>query len=134
MSDGYITFDELDNLEQAIKDYGGDSEKQINTYLHGKGYDSFEKAIKNAMPSSGRKWKGKPSPARRSNSVRDKEKNENLAVTISAKKPYGYLYFPNDGSSTVHHFGNQQFFERGVEQETDNAINDMLDLLKFEKK
>lgn len=134
MSDGYISFDDLDNLEQAMKEYEGDSEKQITTYLHGKGYSSFEKAIKNAMPESGKHWKRKAAPARRSNSIRDMDESENLAVTISSAKRYQYLYFPNDGSNTNHHFGNQQFFERGVEQETDNAINDMLELLQFEKK
>lgn len=134
MSAFEVDYSGLDNLEQAIKEYPDNAEKKINQYLHGKGYSTFEKAIQNAMPVSGRRWEGKRPQAKGSKSLQDKDKGSNLEVTIRATNAYNYLYFPNDGSNTLHHFGNQQFFERGVEQETDTVVNDMLDLLQFEKK
>lgn len=128
-----VEYEEITDLEKAIKDYPGDAEEKINTYLHGEGYETFAKAIQNAMPVSGRNWKGKAAPAKHAKSLQDKYKDENLAVTVRATNKYNYLYFPNDGENTVRHVGNQRFFERGVEQEADNAVNDMLDLLKFEE-
>lgn len=126
-----VDYKKWEEFEEALKDYGGEVEVKINGYLHGKGYDTFERAIRNAIPVSGRSWKGKKSSAKSSNSIRDKEPSSNLSVTISTKKPFHYLYFPDDGSTTQHHFGNQQFFEKGVEQQTNHAIEDMVELLQF---
>lgn len=126
-----VDYQQIEELESAIKQYQDGAEDKINRYLHGEGYDRFDTAIHNAMPESGRKWKGKKTAARQANSLQDKNKSENLAVTIRARTAYGYLYFPDDGSNTVHHQGNQRFFERGVEQETDTAINDMIEILTF---
>lgn len=92
----------------------------------------FEKAIHNAMPESGRKWRRKKAAAKKANSLQDKNKAENLAVTIRAKTTYGYLYFPDDGSNTLHHYGNQRFFESGIEQKETEAVNDMIELLMLE--
>ena len=128
-----VDYSELDALEEAMKDYEGDVKEKINGYLHGKGYETFEKAVRNAMPESGRSWKGKKSPAKSGKSIQDKYPSSNLSVTIASKKPYGYLYFPDDGSNTLHHFGNQHFFEHGVEQETDRVKEDMVELLSFEE-
>ncbi len=128
-----LEYDDLKAFEEAVKAYPGNAEKKINKYLHGKGYSIFEKAIKNAMPVSGRTWKGKKNAAKTSNSIEDKNKDDNLSVTLHPPTRYNYLYFPNDGTNTERHIGNQRFFERGVEQESNQAINDMLDLLKFEK-
>ncbi|MCI8507558.1 MAG: hypothetical protein HFJ06_03185 [Lachnospiraceae bacterium] len=126
-----VNYKDFENLEQAVKDYQGDSEQKLNEYLHGRGYSTFEKAIRNGIPVSGRKWKGKKKAAKTAKSLQDKDKDENLAVTVRAATAYNYLYFPNDGSNTIHHYGNQRFFEAGVEKETEHAVNDMLDLLKF---
>lgn len=127
-----LDYESAQRLQETIKQYQENAEKKINAYLHGKGYDMFEKAIHNAMPESGRKWKGKKTAAKAADSLQDKDKGENLAVTIRAKNAYGYLYFPDDGSNTLHHYGNQRFFERGIEQKEAEAVNDMIELLMLE--
>lgn len=131
-----VTFDvekkSHDMLIETIQKFQEDAEVKITEYLHGKGYEKFEKAIHNAMPASGRKWKGKIAPAKTSKSIQDKNKDENLAVTLRSTTRYGYLYFPDDGSNTRSHIGGQDFFKRGVENETTDAINEMIDLLMKE--
>ncbi len=129
-----LDYEGVKQLEDAIKNYQEHAEEKITQYLHGKGYERFEKAIKNAMPESGRKWKKKKRAAKTAASLQDKNKSENLAVTIGAKTAYGYLYFPNDGSNTIHHHGNQRFFEKGVEAEKQEAANDMIELLTILEK
>lgn len=120
-------------LEETIKEYQEGAEEKINRYLHDTGYSKFEQSIINAMPESGRQWKGKRTAAKNSKSLQDKDKNENLAVTIRARTEYGYLYFPNDGTNTVRHQGNQQFFKKGVEEKQDEAVNDLIDALRFKE-
>jgi hypothetical protein len=131
-----VTFDvdvsKVEQLTEAIKQFQDEAETKINTYLHGEGYRRFEQAIHNAMPVSGRSWNGKRAAAKTSRSVQDKDKGENLAVTLHSTTVYGYLYFPDDGSNTKHHYGGQHFFEKGVENETTQAINDMIDILMKE--
>lgn len=126
-----IDYESAVELQNTIQQYQEGAEGKINRYLHGKGYDMFDKAIHNAMPESGRKWRGKKAAAKSAKSLQDKNTNENLAITIRSASAYGYLYFPDDGSNTIHHYGNQQFFERGVESQADRAINDILDELKL---
>lgn len=130
------TFDldvsKMEQLTKTIKQFQAEAETKINTYLHGEGYRRFEQAIHNAMPVSGRNWNGKKAPAKTSHSIQDKDKEENLAVTLRSTTVYGYLYFPDDGSNTKNHYGGQHFFEQGVENETTQAINDMIELLMKE--
>lgn len=102
---------ELDNLEKAMKDYQGNTEDAINDVLHNKAGDLIQEGVRKLIPSSKRKWKGKKGPAKTSKSLRNK--NENLAVTVTTTSNYQYLYFPDDGSSTTNHAGNQQFFYKG---------------------
>ena len=118
-----MDYDSAKKLEETIQQYQKGAEEKINRYLHGKGYEMFNKAIHNAMPESGRSWKGKKASAKSANSLQDKDKSENLAVTIRAKTAYGYLYFPDDGSNTVKHAGNEQFMKRGAENATDRIVD-----------
>lgn len=130
MSETYnLDYESVKQLEDAIKNYHEHADEKITQYLHGKGYEKFEKAIKNAMPESGRKWKKKKRAAKTAASLQDKNTSENLAVTIRAKTAYGYLYFPDDGSNTIHHRGNQRFLKKGVEIESHEVVNDMIEML-----
>ena len=45
-----------------------------------------------------------------------------LAVTVAARGKYSYMYFPDDGSNTEKHRGNQQFMKRGAERATERII------------
>ena len=113
---------QLDELHQAMENFQGNTEEIINEVLHNDGGQLLPAAIQRLMPVSDVKpWKGKKPNAKNSNSLM--QVNENLSVTIKSKKAYQYLYFPDDGSSTKRHAGNQQFFRRGGESQKDEIID-----------
>lgn len=121
---------DLDKLQSAIKSYPKDAEKKITDYLHKEGYTLFSGNISALMPVSDRKKKG-IGHAKMSKSLRDREKTSNLSVTIGTTSKYSYLYFPDDGSNTLRHAGNQHFFERGVEKKEPEAVEEMLKRITF---
>lgn len=108
-----ITASEFDKLHKAMKEFEGDVEKTINDVLHNEAGQLIQDSIRNLIPESHRDWKGKKAAAKEGNSLMSV--NENLAITVKTTKAYQYLYFPNDGSNTRKHAGNQQFFEKGGE-------------------
>ena len=116
-----LDISQFDDLQKAMKEYEGNTEQTINDVLHNEAGQLIHDAIKPLIPSSGKEWKGKKTPARVSNSLQ--KVNENLAVTIKSKKDYNYLYFPDDGTNTRRHIGNQQFFRRGGESQTEEIID-----------
>lgn len=111
----------LDSLQQAMKEYTGNTEDAVNEILHEQAGPMIQESIRNLIPVSGRTWKGKKKAAKSANSL--KTINSNLAVTITTTSNYQYLYFPNDGTSTKNHVGNKQFFAKGTEKVTDEIIN-----------
>lgn len=80
----------------------------------------------NALPlvhPSGRTFKGHRQSARSAGP--DKvftQEVKDLTLIVRTNKRFGYLYFPDDGSNTKRHAGNQQFMMRGMEQSTDAII------------
>lgn len=128
-----ISLTEADRLLQAMKDYAGSVEEAINDVLHSEIGDIAQTEIKRLMPVSGKHWNGKKAAAKTSNSLRNI--NENLAVTVSTQKAYQYLYFPDDGTNTRRHIGDQRFFARGGENIQGEIIDRCTDKLitNFEK-
>lgn len=113
---------EMEKLGEALAEYSGNAEEAINEVFHGEEVNSLaQEAIKALMPTSGKHWKGKKPAAKTSNSLR--KQDGNLSVTILSQKAYQYLYFPDDGTNTNRHIGNQQFFARGAE----NIQGDIID-------
>ena len=121
MSKMSLDISQFDTLQKAMKEYQGDTEQTINDVLHNQAGPLIHDAIKLLIPRSEREWKGKNPPASTSNSLQ--KVNEHLAITVKNRKDYGYLYFPDDGTNTRRHIGNQQFFKRGGESQTDEIIN-----------
>ena len=117
----------IEILENTIKEYQQGAEEKITDYLHGKGYEILSNSIQNLIPVSKRKKKH----ARNYKALRDRKKHSILAVIVGTTSRFDYLYFPDDGSNTLHHAGEQHFFERGVEKEEENVVNGILDALKF---
>ncbi len=113
--------DEMAVIQRAIADYPEKAEKSINAVLHGYGYETIEENIRRFMPVSGRKWKGKRPSAKTSNAFQGLDGN--LAVWVKSRKNYAYLYFPDDGSNTRRHVGNQHFMLRGAEASKKDIIN-----------
>ena len=112
---------EFERLENAIKSFPGEAETIINEVLHGEGSQLIQAEIKNLMPVSGREWKGKKAAAKEGNSLTDMKGN--LFVEIKSTSNYNYLYFPDDGTNTKKHAGNQQFFLKGAESQQETIID-----------
>lgn len=116
-----INFSQIERLQEAMKAYEGNVEAAINEVLHGEASELLKDEIKRLMPVSGRAWKGKSTAAKNANSLT--AIHGNLSTTIKTTKKYQYLYFPDDGSNTKRHAGNQQFFRRAGEEK----INEIAD-------
>ena len=112
---------EFNRLEQALKGYEGNAEETINSVLHNEGGLLIQEEIKRLMPVSGRQWKGKKPSAKTAKSLTIE--TGNLSVTVRTTKNYHYLYFPDDGTNTINHAGNQQFFLRGGENKQSEIID-----------
>lgn len=116
-----INVSNVERLQTALEDYQGDAETAINDVLHNEGGALIQEQIYRLMPESGKTWKGKKGAAKKSNSLRNT--NGNLSVTVRSQKAYQYLYFPDDGTNTRRHVGNQQFFVGGAEAATNDIID-----------
>ena len=103
-----INVQEFGRLEQALRSFPGNAEEAINAVLHNEGGLLIQEAIQPLIPQSGKTWAGKRAPARTGNSLRSTNEN---------------LYFPDDGSSTRRHVGDQQFFFRGAESVKGEVID-----------
>lgn len=112
---------EFERLQNAIKNFPGDAETVINEVLHGEGSQLIQDSIRNLMPVSGREWKGKKPAAKSAKSLTDLKGN--LFVEVITTKNYQYLYFPDDGTNTKKHAGNQQFFLKGAEAQQEAIID-----------
>lgn len=118
----HIDTKEVLDLSKALTSAGKNAEAVVNQVLHEEAGQKIQDNIMLLLPESGRNWKGKRRAARKSEPFR-KEK-ANLAIIVKTKSYYNYLYFPDDGSNTERHAGNQQFMLRGAE----NAAPDIIRL------
>lgn len=116
-----VEFADTEKLIQAMEAYEGNTEEAINDVLHNEAGDLAQEAIRRLIPVSGKHWRGKKPAAKKGKSLRNI--NSNLAVTVTTNKAYQYLYFPDDGTSTRRHAGNQQFFYRGGSSVQDEIID-----------
>lgn len=112
---------EVERLFKAIQNFPGDAENAINEVFHGEAPEMVSEAIYLLMPMSGRTWNGKPTAARKAKSLTDE--TANLSFTVKTTGKYHYLYFPDDGSNTRNHVGNQQFFHRGGEMRQSEIVD-----------
>ena len=94
----------------------------IDSVLHREGAEAIKQDITRLLPSSGRSWKGKGAPASAAMPGKFSQDNGTLSVTVAARGKYHYLYFPDDGSNTKRHAGNQQFMMRGAENASERII------------
>lgn len=111
----------FEQLIERMKAFEGNTEEAINEVLWEKAGALINDAIIDLLPRSNRSWRGKKKAAK--DAAPFSQLNENLSVTIRTKSVYNYLYFPDDGSRTIKHEGNQQFMYRGAENEQENIIN-----------
>lgn len=113
--------DEILDTIQRFSD-GREAEKIINETLLSEGATLIKEKIQKLLPASGRTWKKKEASAKSTQPFRHIQE-KNLEVTIRSKKAYQYLYFPDDGTNTLNHVGNQKFMYGGAELAKNEIIN-----------
>lgn len=110
-----IDYQELDKIENLFNEFPDTAKAAVNDVLHSDlAVDMVEDNIQPLLPSSGRHWKGKGAAAASTQPFR-KGPNELLTLIVRSKTKYNYLYFPDDGSNTIRHMGNQHFMKHGAE-------------------
>lgn len=112
-----IDYTEFERLQNAMQNFQGNTEETINDVFHNYAGDRAQEDIYRLMPVSNKK-KGKHAKQGKSLS----NVNGNLSVTVTARGKWHYLYFPDDGSNTRRHAGNQQFFAKGGEAAQDDIV------------
>lgn len=117
-----VEFDGFDEVSKLLNEYPGKAHKIITDVIHNEGAEEIKRDISHLLPSSGRHWKGKGASAKAVMPGKFSQKNEPASITISAKRKYKYLYFPDDGSNTRRHAGNQHFMLHGAENATSKVI------------
>lgn len=130
MSSIYAVYaEEITAYAQELSQFGAKTERSINDVLHDKAGPVIADKIDGLMPSSGRRFSGHRSGAKGSPwPVYDRSKN--LTIVVSPRASRRYLYFPEDGSSTVNHFGNQQFFRKGNEAAALDVVGMLLERME----
>ena len=119
-----LDFSGFEKLQQAMQGFQGDTEATINDVLHNYAGDRAQKDIILLMPVSNKK---KGVHAKHSDPLQNI--TGNLSVTVTTKGKFGYLYFPDDGTNTRRHAGNQRFFERGGETAMDDIVGRCIEKL-----
>lgn len=112
---------EVERLFNTVKNFPGNAEKSINEVFHNDAPPIVSEEIKWLMPFSDAVWKGKAPHAKLAKSLTDEKAN--LSFTVKTTGKYNYLYFPDDGTNTKRHVGNQQFFQRGGENKQTEIID-----------
>lgn len=112
---------EVERLYKTIQNFPGNAEKSINDVFHNEAILLVQEEVKRLMPVSGKTWKGKAPAAKTAKSLA--EDKGNLSFTVRSNGKYNYLYFPDDGTNTRRHVGNQQFFRRGGENKQTEIID-----------
>lgn len=125
--------DEFDDLVASMQSYGEGAGQLITEVIHASG-DEIYHQIDPLINPSGRVFKGHTSGAR-GTAWQKYDTSEALAITVKTASKRNYLYFPDDGSNTRRHFGNQQFMYRGVEAAAPAILERALDALitEFER-
>lgn len=112
---------QIDRLKEAMARYDGAAGRVIDDVLHNEGGKLINDAIMQLLPASNRNWKGKKAAASKSQPF--VQENGSLSVTIKTKPAYHYLYFPDDGTNTRNHVGNQQFMQRGADNVSERIVD-----------
>lgn len=110
----------FERLENVLKEYEGNAENAINEVLWNEGGEYIEEKIKNLLPVSNKTWRGKKKAAKFAEPFLQVQGN--LSVTVKTKNAYHYLYFPDDGTNTRKHVGEQYFMFGGATNAQEEII------------
>lgn len=104
---------DFERLLESMQRFGEGAAEVVNTVIHESG-DEIYREIDPLIHPSGRTFRGHTSSARGAHWQRY-DTSESMAITVGTVASRHYLYFPDDGSNTKRHYGNQQFMLRGAE-------------------
>lgn len=124
MSRYYFSDEDFEELADAMASYGSGGADAVTSVLHDDAAPIIMRYIDEGIPVS-RRSKEHAKGA----SWERYDKDERLAVTVATKYAYHYLYFPDDGTNTVNHAGEQYFFEDGADRAAPEVIDMCLDRL-----
>lgn len=116
-----LNSDQFERLQSAMENYAGRAGRIVDDVLHTEGAQLISGEIMRLLPASNRTWKGKKPAAR--NAQPFTQEDGSMSVTVKTKSAYHYLYFPDDGTNTKRHRGEQYFMQRGAENTTDEIID-----------
>lgn len=119
-----LKLEDVKRINDIIKSYAGDAEKQINDYLSGSGKSKIINSIVNLIPVSDKDKKH----AKDSKPLEGV--NYNLSLTIRSKRQFNYLYFPQMAEGTSKNNTPNDFMEKGVDSIYDSVVNDLIERLK----
>lgn len=123
MSNVRVDYDGFEQLAERIGQFGSGAGRAIQGV-----YNDFAagEIKENALPlvhPSGRTFKGHRSGARAAGPERVfTQQVDGLTLVVRTNRPFGYLYFPDDGSNTKRHAGQQHFMQRGLDASTESII------------
>lgn len=116
--------DDINKIIEAIKNFSGEAENAIAQALENEVAEILKPSIESLIPVSNRN----KTHAKYSAPFTD-EMQGKLSVYIHTKKPYHYLYFPDEGEGTSKGQAPHDFTGEGVENKYDDAVNILLDAL-----
>ena len=115
---------EIERLCATVENFPLTAIKSINTVLYNEAPPIISEAIQRLVPVSGANWKGKKPAAKTSDSIKERTADRrNLSIVVGTVSDYHYLYFPDDGTNTYRHVGNQRFFERGGKASSEEIVD-----------
>ena len=116
---------EMERLFDTVKKFPDIAEKTINDVFHNDAPSLVSEGIRRLIPVSGETWKGKAPAAKtaRASVAERKHERKNLTFVVGTTNKYHYLYFPDDGTNTRRHAGNQQFFKKGGEAKQSEIVD-----------
>lgn len=117
---------EVERLYNVVKNFPSNAEKSINEVFRNDAPPLVSEEIKRLMPVSAPAnmfmvTVSRKPHAKYSDSLR--KILGNLSFTVTTKGEFGYLYFPDDGTNTRRHVGNQQFFKHGGENKQTEIVD-----------
>ena len=115
---------DFDALQKAMLEYGAGSGQIVADVFEDYGAPLIREEIKRLIPESGRTWRGKKKAAKQADSLMSQVfRTADPSIYTRSRPAYGYLYFPDDGSYTKRHVGNQNFMGRGQDAATNRIID-----------
>lgn len=115
---------DIERLAGAIKNFEGNAEEALGSYLKNEADEIFRPSIENLIPVS-----DKDKKHARYSAPLTGEMQGNLSLYIHTKKAWHYLYFPDEGEGTSKGQFPHDFMGEGIEKQYDTVVNGMLDAL-----